>query len=86
VTLPELDALPHLPLTHRDAARNGCGRAAGIGHYPELTSPFADAQDPQGVARDHGRVIELDDAFAAAVVLLTVAVFAAMIWAGNHSH
>jgi hypothetical protein len=52
----------------------------------KLTFPFADAQDPQGVARDHARVMELHDAFAAALVLLTVAVFAAMIWAGNHSH
>jgi hypothetical protein len=52
----------------------------------KLTCPFAGAQDPQGVAGNHGRVIELHDAFAAALVLLTVAVFAAMIWAGNHSH
>jgi hypothetical protein len=31
-------------------------------------------------------VIDLHDIFAAALMLLTVAVFAAMIWAGNHSH
>jgi hypothetical protein len=33
-----------------------------------------------------GRVIELPDIFAAALMILTVALFAAMIWAGNHSH
>jgi hypothetical protein len=31
-------------------------------------------------------VIELSDIVAAALALLTVAVFAAMIWAGNHQH
>jgi hypothetical protein len=32
------------------------------------------------------RVIDLPDILAAAVGLLTVALFAAMIWAGNHQH
>lgn len=32
------------------------------------------------------RVIDLPDIFAASLALLTVAVFAAMIWAGNHQH
>lgn len=32
------------------------------------------------------RVIDLPDIFAAALLLLTVALFAAMIWAGNHQH
>jgi hypothetical protein len=31
-------------------------------------------------------VIELSDIVAATLALLTVAVFAAMIWAGNHQH
>jgi hypothetical protein len=31
-------------------------------------------------------VIDLHDIFAAALMLLAVAVFAAMIWAGNHQH
>jgi hypothetical protein len=31
-------------------------------------------------------VIELPDIFAAVLLLLTVAFFAAMIWAGNHQH
>ena len=32
------------------------------------------------------RVIDLPDILAAALTLLTVALFAAMIWAGNHQH
>jgi hypothetical protein len=31
-------------------------------------------------------VIEVHDILAAALALATVAVFAAMIWAGNHQH
>jgi len=31
-------------------------------------------------------VIELPDIFAVALAMLTFAVFAAMIWAGNHQH
>jgi len=31
-------------------------------------------------------VIELPSLLAGALVLLTVALFAAMIWAGNHQH
>jgi len=31
-------------------------------------------------------MIDLPDMFAGALVLLTVALFAAMIWAGNHQH
>ena len=31
-------------------------------------------------------VIDLPHIFAVAVMLLTVALFAAMIWAGNHQH
>jgi hypothetical protein len=31
-------------------------------------------------------VPELHDMLAAAIALMTVAVFAAMIWAGNHQH
>jgi hypothetical protein len=31
-------------------------------------------------------VIDLPNIFAVALMLLTVAVFAAMIWAGNHTH
>ena len=31
-------------------------------------------------------MIELPDIFAAALALLTFAVFAALVWAGNHQH
>jgi hypothetical protein len=31
-------------------------------------------------------VIDLPDFAAAALMVLTVAIFCAMIWAGNHSH
>jgi hypothetical protein len=31
-------------------------------------------------------VIDLPNIFAIALTLLTVALFAAMIWAGNHTH
>jgi hypothetical protein len=31
-------------------------------------------------------VLQLPDIFSVAVVVLTVALFAAMIWAGNHQH
>jgi hypothetical protein len=31
-------------------------------------------------------VIDLPDIFAVALMLFTAAIFAAMIWAGNHSH
>jgi hypothetical protein len=31
-------------------------------------------------------VIDLPDIFAVALMLLTAAIFGAMIWAGNHSH
>jgi hypothetical protein len=31
-------------------------------------------------------VIELPDIFAVVLMLLAVALFAAMIWAGNHQH
>jgi len=37
-------------------------------------------------ARDDACVIDLGDIFAVALMLLTVAVFATMIWAGNHRH
>jgi hypothetical protein len=47
---------------------------------------LADREPPQRLARNHARVIELSDVFAVAVMLLTVALFAAMIWAGNHQH
>ena len=33
-----------------------------------------------------GHMIDVPDLFAGALVLLTVALFAAMIWAGNHQH
>jgi hypothetical protein len=40
----------------------------------------------QGVARDDGCVIELTDILAGALMLLTVALLAVMIWAGTHQH
>ena len=39
-----------------------------------------------GSRRIMPRVIDLPDIVAAALLLLTVALFAAMIWAGNHQH
>ena len=39
-----------------------------------------------GRATTMARVIDLPDIVAAALLLLTVALFAAMIWAGNHQH
>jgi hypothetical protein len=44
------------------------------------------AKAPQRLARNHARVIDLPNIFAVALVILTVALFAAMIWAGNHQH
>ena len=41
---------------------------------------------PQWRLRHDVFVIDLGDIFAAALMLLTVAVFATMIWAGNHRH
>jgi hypothetical protein len=37
-------------------------------------------------ARDHERVIDAPDILAAGLALLTFAVFAALVWAGNHQH
>ena len=39
-----------------------------------------------GVARHHACVIELTDIAAGALMLLTVALLAVMIWAGTHQH
>jgi hypothetical protein len=47
---------------------------------------FADPEPQHGPARDHARVIELSDVAAVALMLLTVALFSVMIWAGNHQH
>jgi hypothetical protein len=41
---------------------------------------FATPKAPHGSARNHGWVI------ATLLALLTFAVFAALIWAGNHQH
>ena len=49
-------------------------------------SGFAPRKAPHGSARNHVSVIELPDIFAAALALLTFAVFAALVWAGNHQH
>jgi hypothetical protein len=49
-------------------------------------SGFARSKAPQWRGRNHGWVIELPDVFAAALALLTFAVFAALVWAGNHQH
>jgi hypothetical protein len=38
------------------------------------------------MARNPARVIDLPDILAGVFTLLTAAVFAAMIWAGNHTH
>jgi hypothetical protein len=51
-----------------------------------FSARFADAKAPQRITRNHARVIDLPDIFAVALTLLTVALFAAMIWAGNHQH
>jgi hypothetical protein len=47
---------------------------------------LADRKGPHGVARHHGEVIDSPDIFAAVLMLVAVAVFAAMIWAGRHQH
>lgn len=41
---------------------------------------------PQWTPRDDVCVIDLGEIFAAALMVLTVAVFATMIWAGSHRH
>ena len=41
---------------------------------------------PQWATRHDVSVIDLGDIFAAALMLLTVAIFASMIWAGSHRH
>jgi hypothetical protein len=47
---------------------------------------FARAQARQGVSWLNASVIEPLNILAVLVLLLTVALFAAMIWAGNHQH
>jgi hypothetical protein len=47
---------------------------------------FAGPDAAQCLTRNHARVIDLPDIFAVAIMLLTGALFAAMIWAGNHRH
>ena len=51
-----------------------------------FSEAFGGAEVPHGSAWLTTSVIELPDIFAVALVLLTVALFAAMIWAGNHQH
>jgi hypothetical protein len=43
-------------------------------------------KEAHGVAREYGCVIELTDIVAGALMLLTVALLAVMIWAGTHQH
>jgi hypothetical protein len=45
-----------------------------------------DAKAAGRLARNHARVIDLPHVFAVALMILTIALFAAMIWAGNHEH
>jgi hypothetical protein len=52
----------------------------------EFRDAFTGDQVPTRRSRNHGRVIDLPDVFAVALMLLTVALFAVMIWAGNHTH
>jgi hypothetical protein len=47
---------------------------------------FPGPKGSQGVVRHPGDVIESPDILAGALMLLAVAVFAAMIWAGGHQH
>jgi hypothetical protein len=47
---------------------------------------YANPEAPHRRGRNHVLVIDLPDIFAAALALLTFAVFAALIWAGNHQH
>jgi hypothetical protein len=49
-------------------------------------NPLAGRKGPQVVARHHGDVIDFPDIFAAVLMLIAVAVFAAMIYAGRHQH
>jgi hypothetical protein len=51
-----------------------------------FTNDFTRPKAPQRIRRHDGSVIELPDIFAVALMLLTVVLFAAMIWAGNHQH
>jgi hypothetical protein len=47
---------------------------------------LGDRKAAHRVTRHDARVIDLPDVFAGLLMLLTVALFAAMIWAGNHRH
>jgi hypothetical protein len=47
---------------------------------------FVTPKTPHRSPRNHEPVIELPDIFAVALALLTFAVFAALVWAGNHQH
>jgi hypothetical protein len=47
---------------------------------------FAPPKAAHRRGRNHDSVIELPDIFAAGLALLTFAVFAALVWAGNHQH
>jgi len=52
------------------------------GFIDDFTTPKA----PHRSTRDDGSVIDLPDVLAVVLVALTFAVFAALIWAGNHQH
>ena len=51
-----------------------------------FSNGLARAKAPQWRGRNHEYVIELPDILAASLALLTFAVFAALIWAGNYQH
>ena len=47
---------------------------------------FTTPKAPHRSARNHVPVIDLPDVLTVVLVALTFAVFAALIWAGNHQH
>ena len=53
---------------------------------PGFRRGLGDRKAAHRVTRHDARVIDLPDVFAGLLMLLTVALFAAMIWAGNHRH
>jgi hypothetical protein len=58
----------------------------GRGDIPGFIGGFTRPKAPHRRGRHHDPVIELPDIFSAALALLTFAVFAALVWAGNHQH
>jgi hypothetical protein len=56
------------------------------GRMRTLSRALAGAGPAHSFVRDPGAMVELSDAFAVVLALLAAALFAVMIWAGNHTH